>query len=128
MDHRGFVLAANERPTLNDMTIHDVRAWWPRVVEAEPSLATLPIGLVSSGTAEPLIDLSMVSPQLNDAARGADLLILEGMGRGVESNLDAEFICDSAKLAMIKDSAVAKRHGGKVFDVICRYSSGVRFR
>jgi type II pantothenate kinase len=123
-----IILVANEVPTLNDLTIHDVRAWWPRIVEAEPSLASLPIRLASSGTAEPLIDLSMVSPQLNDAARDADLLVLEGMGRGVESNLDAEFICDSANLAMIKDSAVAKRHGGKVFDVICRYSSGVPIR
>jgi hypothetical protein len=38
--------------------------------------------------------------------------------------LDAEFICDSANLAMIKDPAVAKRLGGKVFDVICRYKNG----
>ncbi len=28
------VLAANERPTLNDMTIHDVRAWWPRILRS----------------------------------------------------------------------------------------------
>jgi len=70
----------------------------------------------------------MVSPELNEAARDTDLLILEGMGRGVESNLDAEFICDSAKLAMIKDPSVARRHGGKVFDVICRYFSGVALR
>jgi len=110
------------------MTIDDVRSWWPRIIEAEPSLRDLPITPISSGTGEPLIDLSMVSPQLNEAARDADLLILEGMGRGVETNLDAEFICDSAKLAMIKDPAVAKRHGGKVFDVICRYSSGVPIR
>jgi type II pantothenate kinase len=42
------------------------------------------------------------------------------MGRGVESNLDAEFSCDALNLAMIKDSGVATRHGGKVFDVVCR--------
>ena len=122
------VLVANERPTLNDMTIHDVRAWWPRILEAESSLRDLPISLVSSGTGEPLIDLSRISRELNDAARDADLLILEGMGRGVESNLNAEFICDSAKLAMIKDPSVARRHGGKVFDVICRYRTGRRLR
>jgi hypothetical protein len=27
---------------------------------------------------------------------------------------------------MVKDLAVAKRHGGKVFDVICRYKNGGR--
>jgi type II pantothenate kinase len=43
------------------------------------------------------------------------------MGRGVESNLDARFSCDALKLAMIKDDAVARRHGGKMFDVVCRW-------
>lgn len=115
------ILAANERPTLNDMTIHDVRAWWPRVVEAEPSLAGLSITPVSTGTGEPLIDLSEVSEGLNAACFDADLVILEGMGRGVESNLDASFRCDAINLAMIKDTIIAKRNGGKVYDVVCRY-------
>jgi type II pantothenate kinase len=115
------VLTANERPTLNDMTIHDVNAWWSRVCEAEPSLAKLPIERVSSGTGEPLIDLLEVSDELNHAAADADLVILEGMGRGVESNLDAEFSCETVNLAMLKDDAVAKRCGGKVYDVVCRY-------
>jgi type II pantothenate kinase len=115
------VIAVNERPTLNDMTIAEVREWWPRIVEEEPSLGELPIELVSTGTGEPLIDLAEVSPELNEAAADADLVILEGMGRGVESNLDAEFSCDAVNLAMIKDSAVAARHGGKVFDVVCRF-------
>ncbi len=70
---------------------------------------------------EPLIDLSAISPELNDASADADLVILEGMGRGVESNLDAEFSCDAVNLAMVKDTAVASRHNGKVFDVVCRF-------
>ncbi|WP_428938221.1 ARMT1-like domain-containing protein [Fontivita pretiosa] len=115
------VLAANEYPSLNDMTIHDVRAWWPRILRAEPSLASLPIESVSTGTGEPLIDLSEVSPDLNDVSADADLVIIEGMGRGVESNLDAEFSCDALNIAMIKDAMVAKRTGGKVFDVVCRF-------
>jgi len=115
------VLVANERPTLNDMTIHDVNLWWPRIIEAEPSLGTLPIERVSSGTGEPLIDLSKVSDDLNDAAGDADLVILEGMGRGVESNLNAEFSCDAVNLAMLKDIHIASRYGGNVFDVVCRY-------
>jgi type II pantothenate kinase len=118
------VLTANERPTLNDMTIADVRAWWPRVLRAEPSMAGLPIELVSSGTGEPLIDLSAISPELNAATADADLVILEGMGRGVESNLDAEFSCDAVNLAMIKDTGVAKRHHGKLYDVVCRFWKG----
>jgi len=116
-----IVLAANERPTLNDMTIHDVRTWWPRIVEAEPSLKDLPIEKVSTGTGEPLIDLAAVSAELNTAAGDADLVVLEGMGRGVESNLDAAFACDALNLAMLKDEAVSKRVGGKLYDVICRF-------
>jgi type II pantothenate kinase len=123
MAQRGtrVILAANERPTLNDMTIHDVNAWWPRLVEADPSLANLPIDRVSTGTGEPLIDLASVSEELNTAAAGADLVVLEGMGRGVESNLDARFACDAMNLAMIKDPMIAKRNKGRLFDVICRF-------
>jgi type II pantothenate kinase len=115
------VLAANERPSLNDMTIDDVRTWWPRIIEAESSFSSLPIELVSSGTGEPLIDLLEVSHELNDAAKGADLLILEGMGRGVMSNFDASFTCDALNIAMIKDEWVARRFGGKTFDLVCRF-------
>jgi type II pantothenate kinase len=115
------VLAANERPTLNDMTFAELREWWPRIVETAPSFGSLPISVVSTGTGEPLIDLSAVSDALNAAAADADLVILEGMGRGVESNLRAAFSCDALNIAMLKDHCVAKRHGGKVFDVVSRF-------
>jgi damage-control phosphatase, subfamily II, stand-alone protein len=115
------LLTANERPTLNDMTIHDVKAWWPRIVELEPSLKELPIEHVSSGTGEPLIDLSRVPPELNRRATDADLVVLEGMGRGVESNIDASFNCDALNLAMLKDAKVAGRIGGKLYDVVCQF-------
>jgi type II pantothenate kinase len=115
------VLAANETPTLNDMTVYDVRNWWPRIVEAEPSFSGLPLEIVSTGTGDPLIDLLEVSDDLNEAAAAADLIILEGMGRGVESNLDAKFTCDALNIAMIKDEIVAKQVGGKLFDVVCRF-------
>jgi type II pantothenate kinase len=115
------ILAANERPTLNDMTVSEVRDWWPRLCEVEPSLTDLPIQIVSTGTGEPLIDLRRVSPELNAASGDADLVIIEGMGRGVESNLNASFTCDTANLAMLKDAHVAHRLGGKLFDVVCRF-------
>ena len=115
------VLAANDRPTLNDMTVGDVRRWWPQVLAADPSIAGLPIEIVGTGTGEPLIDLARVSDELNAAAADADLVILEGMGRGVESNLDAAFSCDAVNLAMIKDHVIADRHSGKLFDCVCRF-------
>jgi damage-control phosphatase, subfamily II, stand-alone protein len=115
------VLAANERPTLNDMTLADVENWWPKVVAVEPSFEGLGIERISSGTGEPLIDLSDINPALNVAAADADLLILEGMGRGVESNLEAEFSCDALNIAMIKDTSIAERHRGKLYDVVCQF-------
>src|SRR5690606_32002030 len=118
-----IVIAANERPTLNDMTIHDVRDWWPRAVEAA-GLHDLSFELVSTGTGEPLIDLRGVSRALNEASRGADLVILEGMGRGVESNLDARLTCDRLNLAMVKDELIARSIGGGVFDCVCRFAPG----
>ena len=115
-----IVIAANERPTLNDMTIADVRRWWPRVVDAA-MLNDLPISLVSTGTGEPLIDLRGVSAALNAAAADADLVILEGMGRGVESNLDAALTCDRLNLAMVKDDLIARHLGGELYDCVCRF-------
>jgi type II pantothenate kinase len=115
------VIAANERPSLNDMTASECRKWWPEMLRVEPSLLGLPIEIVSTGTGEPLIDLSAVSAELNAAAAAADLVVIEGMGRGVESNLDARFGCDALNLAMIKDHIIAARHHGKVFDCVCRF-------
>jgi len=115
------VLAANELPSLNDMTANDVRRWWPPLTAAEPSLAGLPIEVVSTGTGEPLIDLSAVSAKLNAAATDADLVILEGMGRAVESNFNARFTCDVLKIAMIKDTMAARLTGGKLYDLVCRW-------
>lgn len=115
------IIAANEVPALNDMTVHDIREFWPGILETEPSFRHLPIRAVSSGTKEPLIDLLEISDELNEAAQDADLVILEGMGRSVECNLDAAFTCDAANLAMVKDAMVARWVGGKMYDVICRF-------
>jgi type II pantothenate kinase len=117
------VIAANELPTLNDMTAADVRALWPALEEAAPELRQCAIETVSTGTAEPLIDLSRVSRGLNEAATDADLVILEGMGRALESNYDARFDCDVLKIAMIKDEFVARWLGGSVYDVVCRFEA-----
>ncbi len=77
--------------------------------------------VVSTGSEIPLLDLSEVSDELNEAAGDADLVILEGMGRAVESNYDAPFTVDCLRLAVLKDAGVAARVGGDVFDCICKY-------
>lgn len=115
------LIVGNELPTLNDMTLRDMQEIWPEILSAEPSLARLPIRLLSSGTGAPLIDLSAVSPELNRAAADADLVILQGMGRALESNFFTRFDCDVLKIAMVKEEYVATWLGGKLYDVACRF-------
>ena len=47
-----------------------------------------------------------VSYEVVQQAGNADLIILEGMGRGIETNLHAQFSVDSLKLGMIKHREV----------------------
>ena len=47
------------------------------------------------------------------------------MGRALESNYEAKFKVDAIKLAMIKEQIVAERHGGKLFDTVCRFDRAV---
>jgi hypothetical protein len=62
-----------------------------------------------------------VSSEMAQQAADADLIILEGMGRGIETNLYARFACDSVKLGMIKHPEVATMLGGRMYDCVCRF-------
>lgn len=121
-----IVLAANERPALNDITADEVVEVVQRLAAVDNDLAALITGqmfeVVSTGSGIPLIDLSEVSDELNAAAADADCVILEGMGRAVESNLDAKFTVDCIRLAVVKDSFVAARVGGGLYDCVCKYT------
>ncbi|KAL3694170.1 hypothetical protein R1sor_007821 [Riccia sorocarpa] len=78
--------------------------------------------VVASGSGSPCIDLRQVSSEVAEAANGADLVVLEGMGRAVHTNFNAKFKCDVLKLAMIKNQRVAdKLLNGSLYDCVCRY-------
>jgi len=121
-----IVLAANELPSLNDITADETVAVVENLAAGDEDLATLitaeMLEVVSTGNASPLIDLSAVSDELNEAAADAELVVIVGMGRAVESNLDAAFTVDALRLALLKDAAVAKRVGGELFDCVCKYT------
>lgn len=51
-------------------------------------------------------------------SRGVDLIILEGMGRSLHTNLHARLAVDSLKLAVVKNAWLAERLGGPLFSVI----------
>jgi len=117
-------LAANSDPALNDVTheelvtLLDKSTGLDAVIDrlrTEQKLRTVP-----TGTGAPLINLAEIGSELTQSAQGTDLLILEGMGRALESNFSAKFTCETWSFAVIKDKGVARRFGGSMFDCICR--------
>ena len=121
------VVAANRLPALNDVTCCELLVLFEQVAAVDDTFAgLLKDGLISgvdSGGIAPLIDLRHVSEAVNAAAADADLVLLEGMGRALESNFDAAFTVDAVKLCMIKEEIVAQRRGGKVFDTVIRFDA-----
>ena len=55
--------------------------------------------------------------------QGVDLIILEGMGRAVHTNLYAKFNCECLKVAVLKNRWLAQRLGGEMFAVIFKYEN-----
>lgn len=53
--------------------------------------------------------------------RRTDLVVIEGMGRAIHTNYYARFSCESLKMAVIKNSWLADRLGGKLFSVVFKY-------
>lgn len=53
----------------------------------------------------------------------ADLVMLEGMGRAVHTNLYAKFVVDCVKLAVLKNDWLAKSLGAQQFSVIFNYEA-----
>lgn len=43
-------------------------------------------------------------------------------GRGIETNLYAEFRCDSLKIGMVKHPEVAEFLGGRLYDCVFKYN------
>jgi len=58
--------------------------------------------------------------------RGVDLLVIEGMGRSVHTNLNAHFTCETLKIAVIKNRWLARKLGGDLYAVICSYARPLR--
>ncbi|KAK7411109.1 hypothetical protein VNO78_02516 [Psophocarpus tetragonolobus] len=141
------VLVANSLPALNDVTameLPDIVAEAAkhcdilrRAAEAggllvdamintsdssKENSSSVPLMVVENGCGSPCIDLRQVSSELAAAAKDADLIILEGMGRALHTNLNARFKCDALKLAMVKNQRLAEKLvKGNIYDCICKY-------
>ena len=119
------VMAANSTPALNDITHDELVELIDQVADIDAAVRDAhrdgQFQLVASGNGTPLIDLTQIAGDLAAASADADFVILEGMGRALESNFDAPLTCDALKLGMVKEDYVAKMFGGKMYDVVCRF-------
>jgi type II pantothenate kinase len=121
-------LAANTGPALNDITAAELSPLVRRCAPLDPVLSAAVregrLRVHATGGRLPLLDLTRLDEDFVRATAAADLIILHGMGRAVESNFHARFHCDVVRTAILKDEAVAARVGGKLFDCVFRFEPG----
>ncbi|KAK7489322.1 hypothetical protein BaRGS_00019430 [Batillaria attramentaria] len=126
------ILCANSRPTLNDVTYSELVILVKRVAELCPrisdALASDRLVVMESGQGSPCLDLRFVDQDLVKAmqTRKADLIVLEGMGRAVHTNLHAAFACDALKVAVLKNRWLANRLGGEMFSVMFKFEKACK--
>ncbi len=125
------VLAANEKPAINDVTADELLSLFTRMRGANVPRVQDPLLLesaesgalqvVNSGSDLPIIDLSEISRDLAREAQDADLVVLQGMGRAIESNLNAHFASAVLKMGVVKHPEVALCLRGNLGDPICKF-------
>lgn len=122
------VLTANTEPSLNDVT-HDELVGLVQAIAGfdevtRHALADQRLRLIASGNRAPLIDLTRISAELASTCENLpiDLVVLEGMGRSMESNPNCAMTCDCLRLAMVKDEGVADSFDADMFDLVMRYA------
>ncbi|KAK9286329.1 hypothetical protein L1049_014720 [Liquidambar formosana] len=119
------VLAANDLPSINDVTYPELIEIISKLKDESGQLMgvdTSNLLIANSGNDLPVIDLTRISQELAYLSSDADLVILEGMGRGIETNLYAQFKCDSLKIGMVKHQEVAQFLGGRLYDCVFKYN------
>lgn len=121
------ILCANSAPALNDVThpelvmiLKQAAAVCQVIHDALSTRRLIPMETAQAG---PCLDLSRLNLDLANAmsSQGVDLVVLEGMGRALHTNLKAEFTCECLKVAVIKNRWLATRLGGDMFSVLCKY-------
>ncbi|ERN11562.1 hypothetical protein AMTRI_Chr03g44220 [Amborella trichopoda] len=119
------VLAANDLPAINDITYPELIEIISKLKDENGKILGVDASgllIANSGNDLPVIDLSAVSPELAYLANDADLVIMEGMGRSIETNLYAQFRCDSLKIGMVKHFEVAQFLGARLYDCVFKYT------
>ncbi|XP_035709681.1 4'-phosphopantetheine phosphatase isoform X4 [Folsomia candida] len=117
------ILCSNSCPAVNDMTYPEMVGLLQELSVSQQwlreGLDSGQLKLAGTGQASPCLDLSRVSQDLINLVMlmETDLVIIEGMGRTIHTNLYTKFKCEVIKLAVIKNKWLANRFGGDLFSV-----------
>ncbi len=123
------LLCANNRPVLNDVTHAELVLILQRAAAVSQvirdGLDSGRLQPLDSGQGSPCLDLAKLNKGVADTMvdKGVDLLVLEGMGRAVHTNLYTEFNCECLKVAVLKNRWLANKLGGDMYAVVFRYEA-----
>ncbi|CAB0001196.1 unnamed protein product [Nesidiocoris tenuis] len=119
------MVCANSEPALNDVTFVELEVILqqagvicPKIKKAVDEKRLIPMETAQIG---PCLDLSRLDRKLAKRMVDVDLLVIEGMGRAVHTNLNADFTCESLRVAVIKNKWLSQRLGGDMFAAIFKY-------
>jgi len=122
------IIVANTAPALNDITRRELEAMCPRLAQIDAKVLGMALDenrliVMDHGQGSPCLDLRRINVALSDRVKTeqVDLVLIEGMGRALHTNFDAQFSCDALKVAVVKNEWLANRLGGRLFSVIFRF-------
>lgn len=112
LNHTKVILTANSYPALNDVTYSELNLYCCKAAQIcdiiKNAIRDSRLITVENGQKGPCLDLRNLSTELCTLMEDVDLIILEGMGRAIHTNLFAKFTVDSIKLAVLKNEWLAK--------------------
>ncbi|XP_022910990.1 4'-phosphopantetheine phosphatase [Onthophagus taurus] len=125
------ILSANTFPALNDITIKELNCCLQEASLHCPviknAVDSKKLQGIENGQGGPCLDLSKLNSGLCDKMKNVDLVMLEGMGRAVHTNLKAKFNIDSVKLAVLKNEWLAQSLGAQQFSIIFEFKPAPTF-
>ncbi|KAF5405985.1 Type II pantothenate kinase [Paragonimus heterotremus] len=123
------ILAANSGPAINDVTFQELEILLRLIASHEPvvreALSSGRLLVAENGQSSPCLDLRLTASTLVQLIKRelVDLVVIEGMGRAVHTNLHARFRVDCLKVAVIKNAWLARRLGGKLYSVVFKFQA-----
>ncbi|KAJ8683639.1 hypothetical protein QAD02_019431 [Eretmocerus hayati] len=125
------ILCANSMPALNDVTYPELVGILREAAKIcnviHHALSENRLMAMETAQAGPCLDLRRLNMDLCVAMlkHNVDLIVIEGMGRTLHTNLHAKMKCECLKLAVVKNRWLAQRLGGDMYAVICKYERGI---